>query len=356
MKSAPHSDKRASSMPRANGNTSGRIIALTMVSALAASAAAIAATVVLIRPPDTLDQPQKVANTPVSVQLFDESLSAELRFSITAATDLTAVASGVVTSSSCVAGTAIESGHTLLRVNAQPIVALATEIPLWRSLAQGDSGPDVLALETELLRLGYLDEADDFFGRSTADAIETMFEANGERDIRTLALEQIVWLPASSVTPQSCSFTVGDVLAESTSIASLPAGVLHPEISTEQQPVYQGDRVFVADSQTFQVTPDLTVDDDESLLEIADFVSRQEGEARSEYVLSGTLRLASPVEVSAVPPSALYGVDGSSACVLVEGQAERVTIVGSQLGSSFVRFEGAPPEQVSASPEATQCQ
>jgi hypothetical protein len=52
-----------------------------------------------------------------------------------------------------------------------------------------------------------------------------------------------------------------------------------------------------------------------------------------------SVALASPVEVTVVPPSAVYGIVAGKGCVSSGGASVPVTIAGSQLGQTFVTFE-----------------
>lgn len=67
---------------------------------------------------------------------------------------IAAAAPGTLTASPEV-GTLIESGGTLFEVNGEPTKLLYGEMPAWRDLAAGVSGPDVEQLERHLADLGY---------------------------------------------------------------------------------------------------------------------------------------------------------------------------------------------------------
>lgn len=61
---------------------------------------------------------------------------------------------GTVTSAAPL-GASIERGDIIATVDAQPVVALFGDTPMWRTLAEGDEGRDVMQLETNLAALGY---------------------------------------------------------------------------------------------------------------------------------------------------------------------------------------------------------
>ena len=64
--------------------------------------------------------------------------------------ELVGNASGTVTEDMSSQG--LTSGKTAMKVNGVSVVALATATPMYRDLATGDKGDDVLALNNELAR------------------------------------------------------------------------------------------------------------------------------------------------------------------------------------------------------------
>ncbi|WP_092624132.1 hypothetical protein [Jiangella sp. DSM 45060] len=77
-------------------------------------------------------------------------------------------------------GAEIAEGAALLEIVGRPLIALAGELPMYRSLRPGMSGPDVAQLEVTLDRLG-LDpgEVDDEYTLSTGNAVAELFERIG---------------------------------------------------------------------------------------------------------------------------------------------------------------------------------
>jgi hypothetical protein len=66
--------------------------------------------------------------------------------------------------------------------------------------------------------------------------------------------------------------------------------------------------------------------------------------------VSGTLRLATPIPVYAVPPSSVLRDASAQVCVLSAGSPIAVEVVSSSLGLSYVRLEGDPPSAVDVYP------
>lgn len=77
-------------------------------------------------------------------------------------------------------GSTIKEGKVLLEIAGRPVIGLAGVLPMYRSLAPGSKGPDVLQLEQTLDRLGYdPGTVDSKYDSSTARAVEELYEAAG---------------------------------------------------------------------------------------------------------------------------------------------------------------------------------
>jgi hypothetical protein len=124
-------------------------------------------------------------------------------------------------------GQVVRQGQVLYRVADNPVVLLNGNTPAYRSLSEGDSGPDVRELNADLVALGdatrsELDPTSDYFGSETAYALERLQDALGETKTGSLALGQAVFLPApvriTSVTATlGTGATPGGPVAQATS-------------------------------------------------------------------------------------------------------------------------------------------
>lgn len=93
-------------------------------------------------------------------------------------------------------------GEVLYRVSNGPVILLYGRTPTYRSLTEGDSGPDVRQLNRNLVALGYaapstLDPLSDRFSAATAGALEQLQDHLGEPETGALAVGQAVFLPGS---------------------------------------------------------------------------------------------------------------------------------------------------------------
>jgi multidrug efflux pump subunit AcrA (membrane-fusion protein) len=121
-------------------------------------------------------------------------------------------------------GDVIEPGEVLYRVDGDPVVLLAGNVPAYRTLFQGLSGPDVRQLNADLVDLGYatrsaLDPASDLFGSETSRALRRLQARLGLEPTGVLLLGQAVFLP-SGVRVTEVSATSGTPAEQGGSVLS----------------------------------------------------------------------------------------------------------------------------------------
>ncbi|GAA4634441.1 hypothetical protein GCM10023196_075980 [Actinoallomurus vinaceus] len=98
------------------------------------------------------------------------------------------------------AGTQIDCGETLYKVDQKPVILVCGSTPAYRSLAEGGHGKDVRALNKTLVDEGYADKSEldpgsDYFGAATAAALEKLQDKRGADVTGRLKLGQAVFLP-----------------------------------------------------------------------------------------------------------------------------------------------------------------
>jgi peptidoglycan hydrolase-like protein with peptidoglycan-binding domain len=99
-------------------------------------------------------------------------------------------------------GQVIRQGHALYRVNDSPVVLLYGSTPAYRTLSAGASGPDVAALNRDLVALGYATRAQlrsgaSLFGSVTTAAVQKLQAALGLPRTGNLGLGQAVFEPVA---------------------------------------------------------------------------------------------------------------------------------------------------------------
>jgi hypothetical protein len=97
-------------------------------------------------------------------------------------------------------GQVIGCGRVLYRVTDSPVVLLCGTTPAYRSLSEGDSGPDVRELNRNLVALGYatraaLDPSSDYFSIETAYALERLQAKLDVDQTGALSQGRAVFLP-----------------------------------------------------------------------------------------------------------------------------------------------------------------
>jgi peptidoglycan hydrolase-like protein with peptidoglycan-binding domain len=97
-------------------------------------------------------------------------------------------------------GDRVACGDVLYRVNDHPVLLLCGSTPAYRSLSEGDSGPDVTEFSANLEDLGYatrahLDPSSGSFSAATARALKRLQSKLGEDQTGSLDLGQAVFLP-----------------------------------------------------------------------------------------------------------------------------------------------------------------
>lgn len=117
----------------------------------------------------------------------------------------------VVTEVGVEPGDVVETGTLLAQVSGHPLVAVVTEVPLYRDLALGDVGDDVERLEAALVEAGLLAEADAVFDADTAAAMVELYDRAGVDPANVgVATDEFNLALSHSLAPGS---TVAQVLA-----------------------------------------------------------------------------------------------------------------------------------------------
>jgi hypothetical protein len=134
-------------------------------------------------------------------------------------------------------GDKVGCGAELYRVDGNPVLLLCGSTPMYRSLSEGESGPDAGQLNANLVHLGYaasskLDPSSDSFSAATVHALERLQAKLGEDQTGSLDLGQAVFLPGPLWITQSTA-TLG-----STAHAGVPVA---KATSTSRQIVVQLD-------------------------------------------------------------------------------------------------------------------
>jgi peptidoglycan hydrolase-like protein with peptidoglycan-binding domain len=102
------------------------------------------------------------------------------------------------------AGDTIRNGRLLAAIDGEPLFALSGNVPAWRDLTPGESGPDVRELQRALAALGYYGDGDTagYFGSATEYAVSLYYEHLGYTPPSTggVPAADVVFLPSLPAT------------------------------------------------------------------------------------------------------------------------------------------------------------
>jgi hypothetical protein len=150
------------------------------------------------------------------------------------------------------AGDKVDCGAVIYRANNQPVLLLCSPLPAYRSLSEGDSGPDVAALNANLVHLGYatrkqLDPSSHDFGSATSAALKKLQAKLGEDQTGSLHLGQAVFLP-ESVRIARVTAELGGAAQPGMQVAQATSDTLEVEVNldpSQQREVKNGDHAQI---------------------------------------------------------------------------------------------------------------
>jgi peptidoglycan hydrolase-like protein with peptidoglycan-binding domain len=164
---------------------------------LAVGAAAFWAGRVALAPPD---DPLAAGTERVTYEVIEQTLGESLQFAAVAEWGQSilarAGAQGVVTSINFTDGDQVAAGDVLFTVNLRPTILAAGEVPSFRDLQPGDSGPDVTQLENLLSAQNFLEgPPDDSFDSETAEAVAAWQRSLGVAEDGIVRRGDIIFAP-----------------------------------------------------------------------------------------------------------------------------------------------------------------
>ncbi|WNM24198.1 peptidoglycan-binding domain-containing protein [Demequina capsici] len=302
--------------------------------------------------PQSLQAAAEVTSAVVTYEQFDDSR--QLAFSVVQgeSQEIALPRGGTVTSVTCQLGGTLASGDVPMSIDSTPVVALHTDYPLWRTLAAGDKGDDVKAIQAELARLGYSPGTTGTMDTATVKAVKKLLTDRGfVKPDGSLSLESVMWLPATELTVSDCPLTIAQVVAQGDTAVTTGGGIAALNPAAEFDDLAPGARTVTFDDVTAAVNDDGTVTDPALLATLAgspDYAfAMLQAAAGSAPQMTLTSTLATTLDVAVVPAGALYGVQGAAGCVATDGTGLPVTIVSSRLGATYVVIDdGSAPATV----------
>jgi len=261
-------------------------------------------------------------------------------------------ASGTLTSVDCKVGGSLSSGDVPLSIDSRPIPAFYTKYPLWRNVRSGDKGPDVVAVQAELRRLGYKAGHSGVMDRATSKALVAFFKDRGDAASNgSLELPAILRLPSPHVVVADCALRLAEAVGDGDAFATSGGGLIALRPALEADGLAPGARTVVLGDANALVDPDGQVTDPAFLAAVAAspeyaLALAQTPQGAAAQVTLETV-LAAPLDVAVVPAGSLFRVSGTSGCISSDGVGLPVTVISSRLGSTYVVIgDGSAPTTV----------
>jgi hypothetical protein len=247
----------------------------------------------------------------------------------------------------------ISCGDVLYRVDNKPVLILCGQTPAYRSLSEGDKGPDVAELNANLVHLRYATRAElspssEVFSAETAAALQKLQSKAGDSQTGSLALGQAVFLP-ESLRVATVSGQLGGSARPGAQVVSATSATLEVQLSldpSQQDQVEIGDRAQITLPDNRSVTGRV-----ERLGRIAQAPAGQNtlggGATIPAYISLNQAQQArgldqAPVQVEItttgvrdalnVPVTAIVGKSGGGFAVEVVGAGKQRQLVAVKLG------------------------
>jgi hypothetical protein len=250
------------------------------------------------------------------------------------------------------AGENVDCGAVLYRVNNHPVLLLCGSTPAYRSLSAGDRGPDVAALNANLVHLGYatraqLDPSSHDLSSATVSALKKLQSKLGEDQTGSLDLGQAVFLP-ESVRIATVAGELGGSAQPGTQVAQATSDTLEVEVNldpSQQRGVKKGDRAQITLPGNTSATG--TVDRLGRVAQVPTGQDNNAGATIPAYISLDHPQQAhwldqAPVQVEittkgvanalSVPVTAIVGRSGGGFAVEVVGGDGRLKLVAVKLG------------------------
>lgn len=294
--------------------------------------------------PDSLARQTPASSIAVAATSYKDARTVQVIVEQSAPQTLASGADGVLTASTCAEGKPMQSGISSFSVDGVPLINLATSTPLWRDLKVGDAGKDVQALQVELTRLGHSADAT---GTVSADTIAAYLALVAKQETvaglpAAIERNRILWLPNNEAVVLKCAVSLGSKVSAGQPMVEFPPRAAGAKVTNIPHNAAAGERQIVVDGSSFAVSSVGRIEDPEALVALARLPSHSSAQSSAgQGTFAAKYELTQAISVLGVPPGAIFGVDSASGCVSSGGGVHRVTIVGSQLGITFVAGEGA---------------
>jgi membrane fusion protein, macrolide-specific efflux system len=164
---------------------------------------------------------QPLATTRATRATLTQTVDASFELVKDGTSTLAAPAGGTVTSVAVTEGKTVKALTRLAGIDGKAVYGIPSNYPLYRSLAEGDEGPDVTALQKALNAAGYdPGETDGDFGSGTTDALAAWQADKGLDETGKLELASFVSYKPGAVVDE-VAVAVGDRIQAGGKLATL---------------------------------------------------------------------------------------------------------------------------------------
>ena len=186
----------------------------------------------------------------------------------------------------------------------------------------------------------------DTYWWATSDGWRQLMNDNGNPSDGTLALADTMWIPENAVAVDEWTATTGSMVTGGTAIGKIPGAVT--KLTVKNGAAVGQDRTIGMYGVNGILPADNTeITDAEFLRNVSASETFQSMDMQTKKAgLDATVALKEPLQVLRVPAGAVFGIDGSSGCIVPKSRntsntPAKVTIVGSELGVSLVQTQDA---------------
>lgn len=257
--------------------------------------------------------------------------------------------SGVVGEVRLRPGNVVRNGDAVATIDGVTRLAVRTPQPFFRALSIGDRGPDVGWLHEALVALGHLDRApadEQQVGPETLLAVRSLAAQLGVvTAVHGFDPAWVVWLPSESLEVASVMLVAGSPAPA----AGTPVAAGAPQLASVELTRVEGGPLALDPGERYVLElggVDVPLGGMPPSVG-ADGLTRLSGVLPpSAETTSGSVRLAEPIRLWALPASAVMaGPDGRLCIWVVEGTGYAplaVEVMSARAGVSFVRPTAAP--------------
>jgi len=238
-------------------------------------------------------------------------------------TTLSPGASGVVTALYVAEGDELKSLEKLAVVSGQRIFALVSPTPLYEELSQGDTNPNVRALEVALKAGGYAHgTVDGYFDTTTEEGLIDWQADNNLGETGTIDLTTFVWVPKGSVVT-AVNVTKGSNLSGAGGFAT----VSYPRAIEAQAQIGQADISSLKKGQKATLTVDGHEDDAliATITAIATEPASSTAAGGGATTSTATAQYVVELKITELPDWVLTGMSGSMT-VTIEERADVLVV------------------------------